>query len=194
MTTKGLGAMRERLTIQRNDPPTRDVSSLTRTSTTATVTTTVAHGYAATDYVTIAGSLVTGYNAKWKIVAVPTSTTFTFTCNGSLTTPATGTITVVYTSNAQGGQGVNFWRTLAKISAELMPISASERLQLKAVQSDVTYRFRARVRPDLEPTMRALWTPSWVRGEAQKTLAITGVLPVEDGRVYAFVECSEVAA
>src|SRR5437868_2809643 len=85
--TSPIGSMVERLVVQRNDPPTLSVSSLTRSSTTATATTAVAHGYIASDYVTIAGSLITGYNAKWKIVTVPTSTTFTFTCNGSLTTP-----------------------------------------------------------------------------------------------------------
>lgn len=195
MPSTAIGLMRERLVVQRNDPPSLSVSSITRSSTTATVTTAVAHGFIAGDYVTIAGSLITGYNAKWKIVTVPTATTFTFTCSSALTTPATGTITVVYTSNAQGGQGVNFWRTLDSISAEMIPLGAMERLQIQAVHSTVQYRFRVRVRSDLEPTMRVLWTPSWINGEPTKTLAITGPpVPVEDGRTYMFLECSEVAA
>lgn len=199
MPSQSIGALKERLLVQRNDPPTLSVVSITRTSTTATVTTSVAHSYVATDYVTIAGcdGATTGYNAKWKVVAAPTSTTFTFTCSSGLTTPATGTITVVYTSNAQGGMGSNgsSWRTLDAIPAEMIPLGAMERLQIQAVQSSVQYRFRVRTRSDLQPTMRVLWSPSWVSGEVRKTLAITGPpIPVEDGRQFMFIECSEVAS
>lgn len=190
-----IGEMRERLLVQRNDPPSLSVSSLTRTSTTATCTTAVPHGYLATDYCTFSGSLISGWNAKYKIVTVPTATTFTFTCSGSLTTPATGTILVVYTSNASGGIGSNgsLYRTLDTMAAEMIPLSSNERLQIQAVQSNVQYRFRVRVRSDLEPTMRLLWGPSWVNGEPRKTLEITGKpLPVDDGRQFMFLEASEV--
>lgn len=194
MPSRSLGLLRERLLVQRNDPPTLSLSSLTRSGTTATGTTAVPHGYVATDYATIAGSTVAGWNAKWKIVSVPSSTTFTFTCGSTLTTPATGTMTVVYTSNAQGGKGAHFWRTLDAISAEMIPLGAMERLQIQAVQSSVSYRFRVRSRADLTPTMRLLWTPSWLPAAPRKTLAILGVLPCEDGRTYQYIEASEVAA
>jgi head-tail adaptor len=195
-----VGLMRERLVVQRNDPPTLSVSSLTRSSTTATVTTTVAHGYLAGDYVTIAGSLVVGYNssvAGVKIVTVPASNQFTFTCNGSLTTPATGTITVTYKSNAQGGFGANgsLWRTLDSIAAEMIPLGASERLQLQAMQSDLRLRFRVRARADIDPTMRLLWTPSAPAGAQRQTLALIGPpLPCEDGRTFMYLEAAQVAA
>lgn len=68
------------------------VSSITRTGTTATVTTGTAHGYATGEYVRIAGATQTAYNGK-VAVTVTGSTTFTFTVSGSPTTPATGTIT-----------------------------------------------------------------------------------------------------
>lgn len=183
----------ERLLVQRNDPPSLSVSSLTRSSTTATCTTAVAHGYLATDFVTFSGSLISGWNAKFKIVTVPSTTTFTFTCSGSLTTPATGTILVVYTSNASGGIGSNgaVYRTLDTIPAEMIPLSATERLQIQAVQSSVTYRFRVRARADLEPTMRILWTPSAPASATRKTLEIAGVMPVNDGRQFQFIEASE---
>lgn len=195
-----IGLMRERLVVQRNDPQTLSVSSLTRSSTTATGTTTVAHGYLAGDYVTIAGSLVVGYNstvAGVKIVAVPTPTTFTFACNGTLTTPATGTVTVTYKSNAQGGFGANgsLWRTLDSIAAEMIPMRTSERLQLQAMQSDLTLRFRVRARADIDPTMRLLWTPSAPAGAQRQTLALTGPpLPCEDGRTFMYLEAAQVAA
>jgi head-tail adaptor len=186
-----INGLREVITIQRNDPPTLTLTGVSRSSTTATATTTTAHGYSATDYVTIAGTSVAGYNGKVKIVAVPLPTTFTFTCNGSLATPATGG-TVVYTSNAQGGQGQNFWRDVDSMAAELIPLGAMERLQMQAIQSDVNYRFRVRARADLDPTMRLLWTPHWPLGATQKTLVISGIIAADSRNVALFIEASEV--
>lgn len=197
MPSLALGRLREHLLVQRNDPPTLSVSSLTRTSTTATAVTTVPHAFLVGDWVTFSGSLIVGWNIKVKVVTVPTTTSFTFTCSGSLTTPATGTITVVYTSNASGGMGSNgsSWRTVDSLPAEMIPLGTMERLQRQAVQSTVQYRFRVRVRSDLEPTMRVLWQPSWVGGEARKTLVLTGPpLPVDDGRQWMWLELAEVAA
>lgn len=188
--------MRERIVVQRNDPPTLSVSSITRSSTTATVTTAIPHGYLATDYVTIAGcdGATIGYNAKWKLVSVPTSTTFTFTCSSGFTTPATGTITVIYTSNATGGFGVDFWRTLDTVPAEFIPLGASERLQLLAMNSTVTCKFRIRVRADLTPAMRLLWQPTAPAGARRQTFSITGLLPVDDGRIFQYLEAAQVSA
>lgn len=193
MASLALGRLREHLVIQLNSPPSLSVSSLTRTSTTATCTTAVAHNYLAGDYVTFSGSLIVGWNAKFKIVSVPSSTTFTFTCSGSLTTPATGTIVVVYTSNASGGMGANgaAFRTLDSVAAEMIPLGAMERLQIQAVQSSVSYRFRVRARADLAPTMRLLWTPSAPASATRKTLEIAGILPCGDGRVWQYIEASE---
>ena len=101
---------------------------------------------------------------------------------------------MVYTSNAGGGQGANYWRTLDSIPAESIPLGVMERLQIQAIQSSVAYRFRVRVRADLEPTMRVLWTPSWPPSAPRQTLAINGVIPCEDGRTFAYLECSQVAA
>jgi hypothetical protein len=187
--------MRERLVVQTNDPPEIGVVSIVRSGTTATVTTVIPHGFVVTDYCTIAGcsGATTAFNAKWKVVTVPSTTTFTFTCSGSLTTPATGTILVVYTSNASGGMGANgaAWRTLDSLSAEMIPLGAMERLQIRAVQSSVSYRFRVRARADLAPTMRLLWTPSYPAGVARKTLEIAGILPMGDGRQWQYIEASE---
>ncbi len=67
------------------------ISSLTRTSTTATATTYGKHGLEDGQIVAITGASPAGYNGTVTI-AVPSSTTFTYTVGGSLTTPATGTI------------------------------------------------------------------------------------------------------
>lgn len=185
------GAMRERLLIQTPAPASFSVSTLTRVGTTATVTTAEAHGFSTGDYVTIAGA-VQSYNGKVKIT-VTSTVAFTFTCTSGLTTPATGIITATYASDAQGGRVVT-WRTLDTIPAELVPLRAGERLQLAAVQSDVQLRFRVRARTDLEPKQRAVWTPSWPPNATARTLEIAGVLPVEDGRTWAHLDCSGVGA
>jgi hypothetical protein len=68
----------------------RTVTSITRASTTATVTAT-AHGFTTGDQVNIRGAVQTDYNGDF-IVTVTDANTFTYTVSGSPATPATGTI------------------------------------------------------------------------------------------------------
>jgi hypothetical protein len=191
MAMPGIGAFVERLTIEHNQPDPIAVTTLTRASTLATVTTAVAHGYVNGDFVTIAGATPTGYNGTWKI-SVTAPTTFTYAgVNSSLTTPGTGTITALYVSDAQGGQAAG-WKPFlaAPLPAQLLPIRAAEWLQQPAIESATMLRFRVPRRLDLTPAMRAQWTPQWPPGGAAQTLAITGILPDGDGRVYMFLDCS----
>lgn len=67
------------------------VSSITRASNTATVTTATAHGYATGQKVVISGATQTDYNGAFT-VTVTNSTVFTYTVANSPATPATGTI------------------------------------------------------------------------------------------------------
>lgn len=69
------------------------VSSLTRSSTTATCNTTAVHGLTTGDYVVVAGAVESAYNGTFQVTVVDTDT-FTYTVSGSPSTPATGTITV----------------------------------------------------------------------------------------------------
>lgn len=73
---------------------TTSVSSITRASSTATVTTGSAHGLSTGHYVTIAGAGQAEYNGVFQ-VTVTGGTTFTYTVNGTPATPATGTITTI---------------------------------------------------------------------------------------------------
>jgi hypothetical protein len=66
------------------------LTSLTQTSGVATATTPSAHGYAAGEVARIFGADQAGFNAEHLIASVPTSTTFTFACSNSLTSPSTG--------------------------------------------------------------------------------------------------------
>jgi head-tail adaptor len=186
-----IGTMREMLAIQENVPDSISVTSLTRTSTTATATTATAHGYSSNDYVTIAGATPAGFNGKVKIT-VTGATTFTYPVVGTLATPATGTITVVYVSDAQGGRRIG-WAPLTTIWAELLPVRATERLQAQALQVQLDYRFRIQARADLTPEMRALWTPQWPPSSPAHTLEIHGIVPDGDGRHYQILECGEIA-
>lgn len=68
------------------------VSSITRVSATATVTTATAHGLLTGDSVLIGGAAQSDYNID-AVVTVTSATTFTYTVANSPTTPATGTIT-----------------------------------------------------------------------------------------------------
>jgi hypothetical protein len=68
----------------------KTVTSITRSSTTATVTAT-AHGFTSGDQVNIRGAVQTDYNGDF-IVTVTDANTFTYTVSGSPATPATGTI------------------------------------------------------------------------------------------------------
>lgn len=71
---------------------TQSVTSITRVSTTATVTCN-SHGYSAGNTVTISGANETEYNGTFTISNVATNT-FDYTVTGTPATPATGTITV----------------------------------------------------------------------------------------------------
>jgi hypothetical protein len=194
-----IGRMRERITAQRNDPPVLSVVSITRSSTTATVTTTLLHNYLSGDYVTIAGcdGATSSYNAKWKIVMVGSAAPwFTFTCSSAFPTPATGTMTVVYTSNAQGGQGANgsLWRTLSTDYGEYIPLKSWESLQLRALQSDTTGRFRVHADAKWNERLRLQWIPSWPAGATRKTLSITGLIRDPENLAYQILDVAEVAA
>jgi SPP1 family predicted phage head-tail adaptor len=185
------GPMREWLMIQENVPDPISITSLTRATTTATATTAEAHGYATGDYVTVAGATPAGYNGKVKITVTGLSA-FTYQVVGALTTPATGTITVVYVSDAQGGRKIG-WENLTGVWGEQLPVRAMERLQAQALQAQLDYRFRVHVNPDLTHQMRVVWTPQWPPGAVTHTLEIQGIAPFEDGRQFAVLECAEIA-
>jgi len=82
-----------RVVLYRTTDTAQSVSSITRSSSTATVTTAASHGYSTDDWITIAGASESGYNGTFQITKTA-ATTFTYDL-GTLTpsTPASGTIT-----------------------------------------------------------------------------------------------------
>ncbi len=81
---------------------TLSVNSITRSGTTATVTTASAHGYTSGQKVTIAGATQTDYNGTYTITSTGADT-YTYTVANSPATPATGTITS--TTPGEAGSG-----------------------------------------------------------------------------------------
>jgi hypothetical protein len=69
-----------------------NITSITSAGFTATVTTTANHGLSSTDNVRIEGATQTEYNGNYSITVTGVNT-FTYTFAGSVTSPATGTIT-----------------------------------------------------------------------------------------------------
>jgi uncharacterized cupin superfamily protein len=81
------------LTLATNHAP-QTVSTLTSSTTTATATTSGAHGYTTGDLVVIAGATPAAYNGTFAITVTDTDE-FTYTFAGSGTSPATGTIKAI---------------------------------------------------------------------------------------------------
>jgi hypothetical protein len=88
------------------------ITSITRSTTTATVTTPTAHGLAVGDPVAIMGADVASYNVTTTVASVVSATVFTYTMANSGITPATGSM--FYTLGAVPQMPV---RTLAQVIA-----------------------------------------------------------------------------
>lgn len=74
------------------------VSSITRTGTTATVTTLSDHNLASAVLVDIVGADQAAYNGVGKVITVTGATTFEYQVSGAPASPATGTITAEFTT------------------------------------------------------------------------------------------------
>lgn len=95
------------------------------------------------------------------------------------------------TADTQGGRA-KAWAMLATIWAEWVPQSIAERLQTTgAIGSQLSARFRVRRRTDVTAQMRVSWTPTFPPGATARTFEIRGVVPVDDGRTWMHIECSE---
>ena len=87
-----LVSYRARIAAQQLEAAAVAVASLTRSGSTATVTTAAAHGLETGDYARIAGATEPDYNGTFQ-VTVTSPTVFIITVSNSPDTPATGTIT-----------------------------------------------------------------------------------------------------
>ena len=104
----------------------RSVTSLTRSGSTATVTTGAAHGWTVGADVWIDGADQSEYNGNTVITAVPSSTTFEFTVPGTPATPATGTIVVRQITLLDPNGALNVGRGLAAQNLAMIQIYRSD--------------------------------------------------------------------
>lgn len=99
------------------------------------------------------------------------------------------------TSDLQGGHTVTWvdlvtsGATLTRFWANVRPLTAQESLAAAAINATISYVVTMRYRADVDETMRVQWTP--YLATAAKTLEIHGVLPVDGGRAFIALQCSE---
>jgi hypothetical protein len=187
-----IGAMRDTLVIQQQDPALAIVS-ITRSGTVATVTTLTAHGRASGDFMQVAATVPTGYNGRVKIT-VTGLTTFTYTVSDALATPATTPGTATYATDAAGGRNPVWSNVATGVAAERVSLSASERLAAEAVQGVETARWRVYANPDFRAGMRVVLTPVWPANAAQQVFGITGIRPVDDDPQFMWIDATRRAA
>lgn len=186
-TNAGVGAMRERIEVEAKGWPAL-VVTIARVGAVATITTLVAHDWQSDDYVTVAGASPADYNGV-KQVTVTGPTTATFAIGSGVSTPPTGTITATFLKDAQGSVR-DSWVLVALMPAAVAPLSAQERLaQPPALMTTRFTRFQVRNIAGLSEQQRVKWTPVWPPESAEQVLQITGVVPVDDGRRFLFLEC-----
>lgn len=95
----------------------RAVTSITRSGTTATVTTMQQHGLTGSRQIGIAGAAVAAYNGA-KTITVTGPSAFTFTVAGNPATPATGSI-IFALNTAASPTGRTFQQAIDAIKARL---------------------------------------------------------------------------
>lgn len=112
--------------------------TLTRTGTTATVTTPVDHGYLDGQSVQVSGAREAPYNGA-KTIAVTGARSFTFPVSGSPATPASGTVRVESNRAATMGRGVFFVnaRTGVLIRSFTPAVSAGDNTQVPGMDFSI---------------------------------------------------------
>lgn len=191
-TTHPIGRLTEPLILQSDDPPAAVVTRLERTGARADATTATPHGLTTGDYVAIRGATPDGYNGEQIPIVVTDDATFWYVVDDTLATPATGSITVDFRSDAQGGQGSGWWN-VGLLYGQVAPLTAVERLIAKGVAAIASYRVTIHYQPDVSPKMRLVWTK--YAQTTPRILEIEGVFPHPDPDLahrYLVLECGEV--
>jgi SPP1 family predicted phage head-tail adaptor len=188
-----IGRLIEPVTFLSSTPPDVSVTSLTSLGGMASGVTGTPHGLTSGDYAAVRGAIPVGYNTTSRQVTVTGPTTFSYEVPPGLASPATGTITVTFTSDSQGGQPDTLYDA-GQALAWIQPLSAAERLAVSAVAATVTYRAVVHYRTGLTPTMKLRWTR--YQETADRILEVFGVYPHPEpsySRRFLVLECGELA-
>lgn len=117
----------------------QSVTGITQTLGTATATTAAAHGYVPGQRIYVSGASQAGYNGRKTVLAVPSTTTFTFSVDAATVTPATGTIQVAEAAmDVKLGRKVS--RTWIKRYLATSPAGAEIDLNFRPCVADRTPR------------------------------------------------------
>lgn len=187
-TNAGVGAMRERIEVERQGWPTL-VVSVADVSGGVQLTTAVPHGWESGDYITVAGDGSPSDLNGVHQVTVTSPTTATVPLEAGVGSPAPEGITATFLKDAQGSVR-DSWVLVALMPAAVVPLSAQERLaQPPGLMTTRFTRFQVRNMAGLNEQQRVRWTPVHPPESAEQVLQIQGVVPVDDGRRYLFLEC-----
>jgi head-tail adaptor len=187
-----IGRLTESVTFLSTTPPDTPVTSLTSTGTVATAVTSGPHGLHTGEYVAIRGALPAGYTTTSRPVTVTGPSAFTYAVPPGLASPATGTITVTFQSDSQGGQPDDLY-TVGQAFASIEPMNAAERLVLSGgPAATVNYRAIVHYRTGLTPQMKLRWLR--YQDAVPRPLEIFGVYPHPDpayAHRFLVLECGE---
>jgi len=189
-----IGRLTEPVTFVSTTPPAIPVTILTSAGTVATAVTGTPHGFRSGEYVTIRGAVPLGYNGDSRQVTVITDDQFSYDVPAGLASPATGSITVTFKSDSQGGGGDAEF-IVGQAFAFITPLNAAERLALSGgPAATVNYRAIVHYRPGLAATMKLRWRR--YQETADTDLEIFGVYPHPEptyARRFLVIECGELA-
>lgn len=122
-------------------PPLLAVTSITRSSTTATVTTVAPHGFVTGQRIVVLGADQSEYTGT-RTVTVTGASTFTYDVAASAVTPATGTIKVsqagAITGALAGGLTVTTIPMLTGVSGVIVPVKAGSQVALWVVRNSTS--------------------------------------------------------
>lgn len=162
-------------------PSSISVSGITRSSDTATVTTSSAHGYQVGYYVTIAGADQSDYNGAFRVESVPSTTTFTITVENSPTTPATGTIT-----STERNIVYRYWQTVSNLTSSSTSIVIPDRYADALVYGALMVKFEVEGLEGSSDKMAEKYTQivrDMTRENNRKKFAWKAVTPLDPGTV-----------
>lgn len=121
------------------------VSSITRSGTTATVTTTATNSLLTGQQVTIAGANETDYNGTFAITVTVAGSQFTYTVANSPSTPATGTITAVGGKDTVPG--------IVYLDTYIFVQDTDGNIQNSDVGDETAWDPLATIAPEMEPSL-----------------------------------------
>jgi trimeric autotransporter adhesin len=158
-----------------------NILATTESSSTVTVTTSTAHGFATGEGVVIAGVGLAGYNGTFTITGTPSTTTFTYTdaatgladsSGGTATIGPAGTATVTFTGTIGGNPGV-----IGHADATVDNGTATANVTIVAVPPAATKSFGAATIPLNGTTSLTFTIPNGNADAALTGVAFTDSLP-----------------